>query len=106
MPPRFRDESIAALNKALLRRVPDCRFTPEDVEELKQSEDLSEAQINMFAAHFRHRNPDVENRRNVLVSCPEVNFPKHGTPGSGKPLSKLVCFDTFQNRQRGVPSPV
>jgi hypothetical protein len=78
MPPRFRDESIVAMNRVLLLRVPECHYTAEDVEELKQSEDLSEAQIYMFAAHFRHRHPDVTNRRDALVSCPKVNFPKNG----------------------------
>ena len=88
MPPRFRDESIIVMNRTLLRRVPDCIYTAEDIADLQQSEGLDTAQIIIFAQNFRARTK-MEDRLQTLTLGTETN--------------QTV---TNQNRQRGVPSPV
>jgi hypothetical protein len=74
MPPRFREESIVVMNQVLLRRVPDCIYTAEDIAELKQSEGLDDAQIIIFAKNFRAR---MKNEDRALALAPGYeNGPK------------------------------
>ena len=85
MPPRFRDESIIVMNRALLQRVPECIYTPDDIAELQQSEGLDAAQIIIYAKNFRARTQN-EDRALALTlgheNGPKVRGSKHGTPGS------------------------
>jgi hypothetical protein len=62
------------MNQVLLRRVPDCIYTAEDIAELKQSEGLDDAQIIIFAKNFRAR---VKNEDRALALAPGYeNGPK------------------------------
>ena len=72
MPPRFRDESIVVMNQVLLRRVPDCIYTAEDIAELKRSEGLDDAQIIIYAQNFRARSKK-EDRLHSLTLGTEKN---------------------------------
>ena len=53
--PRFQDEHVAALKAVMLKRVPECLFTAEDVEQLIKETGLNHAQILEWARHFRFR---------------------------------------------------
>ena len=64
--PRFQNEHIAVLKRAMLPRLPECYFTPEDVVKVQAETGLSQAQIEKWADNFRFRLPRPEDRESWL----------------------------------------
>ena len=69
--PRFQDEHVAALKTVMLKRVPECLFTAEDVEQLVKETGLNYAQINEWAKNFRFR-VEVDQREKHLKNQEEM----------------------------------
>jgi len=65
--PRFQDEHVAALKRAMLKRVPECLFTPEDVEQITEETGLNHAQIQCWGENLRYR-LKAEDREGFLRS--------------------------------------
>ena len=63
--PRFQDEHVSTLKRVMLKRVPECLFAPEDVDQIEKETGLNSAQIFEWAHHFRFR-VDVDERENNL----------------------------------------
>jgi len=63
--PRFQDEHVAALKRVMLKRVPECLFTPEDVEQIEGETGLNHAQILEWAHHFRFRVAEDDREKNL-----------------------------------------
>ena len=53
--PRFQDEHVTALKRVMLKRVPECLFTPEDVKQIADETGLNHAQIDHWAENLRWR---------------------------------------------------
>jgi len=63
--PRFQDEHVSTLKRVMLKRVPECLFTPEDVDLIAEETGLNSAQIMEWAKNFRFRF-SLEERENNL----------------------------------------
>jgi nicotinic acid phosphoribosyltransferase len=70
---RLTDENVAAIKETLLKRLPGCYLSKEDVQELKEKTGLNHATILKFADHFRY-NHKVEDREAALRA--ETSFEK------------------------------
>jgi len=55
--PRFQEEHVASLVRAMLPRVPDCVFAAEDVQQVERETGLNHDQILEWARHLRNRIP-------------------------------------------------
>lgn len=64
--PRFEDEHITCLKKAMLPRTPDCYFVPDDYPGIIKETGLNQAQIEKWADHLRSRLPVPQDRENFL----------------------------------------
>ena len=53
--PRFTDEHLVPLRRAMLARQPSFALTPADMDALVQETGLLKAQIQDWAKHFRNR---------------------------------------------------
>jgi hypothetical protein len=95
MPPRFRDESIVVMNQVLLRRVPDCIYTAEDIAELQQSEGLDDAQIIIFAQNFRARTKKQDRLQSLTLGTKQNHMVTNQKMDSNYPvhfMSKCVTL--------------
>jgi predicted nuclease with TOPRIM domain len=63
---RLEEHHVNPLKHVMLRRLPDCRYTAEDLEHLTATTPLSRAQIEEWAKTFRHRFTDVSEREAYL----------------------------------------
>ena len=77
--PRFQDEYIAVLKKAMLPRLPACYFTPEDVGAVQVETALNKEQIEQWAKHLRFRLPRAEDREAFLRAEGEPEKVSHVT---------------------------
>ena len=69
--PRFEDAHISTLKTAMLQRIPDCYFVPEDYPGIIRATGLNQAQIEKWAEHLRYRIPIVQDRETFLRSNEE-----------------------------------
>jgi len=69
--PRFQNEHIAVLKRAMLPRLPECYYTPEDVTRVHEETGLNYSQIEKWADHLRFRLPKTEDRDAFLRSTGE-----------------------------------
>ena len=58
--PRFLEPHAYCLKKTMLKRVPECVFTSDDVEAITRETNLSPAQIKSWEDHLRFRIPAME----------------------------------------------
>ncbi len=69
MAPRFPETSVACLKHTMLvRAASDFRFTPVDVESITKETGLNQAQVQVWADHFRMRYVTVKERIDFLKS--------------------------------------
>jgi hypothetical protein len=64
--PRFHESSVACLKHAMLARAPAFMFSPEDVQQIVQNTGLNQAQIQVWAEHFRMRYATEKDRLDFL----------------------------------------
>ena len=64
--PRFEDAHISTLKTAMLQRIPDCYFVPEDYPGIIRATGLNQEQIEKWAEHLRYRIPMVQDREAFL----------------------------------------
>ena len=64
--PRFEDAHISTLKTAMLQRIPDCYFVPEDYPGIIRATGLNQAQIEQWAKHIRNRIPVAQDREAFL----------------------------------------
>ena len=64
--PRFEDAHISTLKTAMLQRVPDCYFVPEDYPGIIRATGLNHAQIEQWAWNLRNRIPVAQDREAFL----------------------------------------
>jgi len=69
--PRFEDQHITCLKKAMLLRFPECYFVPEDYPGIIKETGLNQAQIEKWAEHLRYRMPVPQDREAFLRSTGE-----------------------------------
>ena len=69
--PRFEDAHISTLKTAMLQRIPDCYFVPEDYPGIIRATGLNQAQIEQWAKHIRNRIPVAQDREAFLRSKEE-----------------------------------
>ncbi len=55
--PRFQQEHVASLVRAMQPRVPECVFTQEDVQQVEKETGLNKTQVLEWAHHLRCRVP-------------------------------------------------
>lgn len=65
--PRFPDESVACLKRVMISRAPqDFIFTPNDVNAICAETGLNQAQVQVWAEHFRLRYGALKERLEFL----------------------------------------
>ena len=69
--PRFEDAHISTLKTAMLQRIPDCYFVPEDYPGIIRATGLNQAQIEQWARNLRYRFPVAQDREPFLRSNEE-----------------------------------
>ena len=70
--PRFEDKHIACLKNAMLPRLPDCYFLPEDYPGIIKETGLNHAQIEQWGKNLRLRLPVAQDRENFLRTTVEA----------------------------------
>ncbi len=64
--PRFPETSVACLKRVMLARVPECMFTPADVDAIMLETGLNKAQVQVWAENFRMRYETEKDRMDFL----------------------------------------
>lgn len=67
--PRFPEESVTCLKRSMLSRASqEFKFTPNDVVSICAETGLNQAQVQVWAEHFRMRYPTLKERMDFLQS--------------------------------------
>ena len=66
--PRFPEGSVACLKRMMLIRAPQFRFSAGDVEDIVKETGLNQAQVQVWADHFRMRYESEKERTDFLKS--------------------------------------
>jgi len=64
--PRFDEEAVKVLKQQMVKRLPECYFTQEDVEEMVNKTGLNSAQVLQWAENVRYRIPVQTERESAL----------------------------------------
>ena len=64
--PRFNEEAVKVLKQQMIKRLPECFFTQEDIKEIQEKTELNAAQIGQWADNFRFRISDITKRESTL----------------------------------------
>jgi hypothetical protein len=68
---RMQEEHVAIIKEKLLKRLPDCKLTPDDVKEIAEKTGVIGAMILKWANHFRSHHA-VADREAALRTSEKV----------------------------------
>jgi hypothetical protein len=66
--PHPNQSTIAAFKRVMITRMPECKWTQEDVQSLMEETGMSKAFIYKWADNFRSRYTNEEERSNLLLN--------------------------------------
>ena len=81
--PRFHESSVACLKHAMLTQAPAFMFSPDDVQQIIRNTGLNQAQVQVWAEHFRMRYLTEKDRLDFLKADAADKPVRDHLPSSG-----------------------
>jgi hypothetical protein len=92
MPPRFDDCDVNTMKRTMLHRMPEYYFTEDDYTLLSATTQLSRAQIENWADHFRRRNTGAVQRETYLKNTEKDKVRFQFPPFAEQCHTQLLAF--------------